>query len=49
MYIETAAGGLFLEEDTEIRLYTLMFEHLRAAAPGLGATTAMLRAIAAET
>jgi hypothetical protein len=49
VYIETAAGGLFLEEDTEIRLYTLMFEHLRAAAPGLGATTAMLRAIAAET
>jgi transcriptional regulator with XRE-family HTH domain len=49
VYIETAAGGLFLEEDTEIRRYTLMFEHLRAAASGLDATAAMLRAIAAET
>jgi transcriptional regulator with XRE-family HTH domain len=49
VYVESAAGGLFLEEDAEVSRYTLMFEHLRAAASGLGATAAMLRAIVAET
>jgi hypothetical protein len=34
------AGGLFLKEEAEIRRYTLMFEHLRAAASGLDATAA---------
>jgi transcriptional regulator with XRE-family HTH domain len=48
VYVESAAGGLFLEEDAEIRRYTLMFEHLRAAASGLDATAALLSAIAAE-
>jgi hypothetical protein len=48
VYIESAAGGLFLEEDTEIRRYILMFEHLRAAASRLDATAALLGAIAAE-
>jgi transcriptional regulator with XRE-family HTH domain len=48
VYIESAAGGLFLEEDTEIRRYKLMFEHLRAAASGLDATAALLSAITAE-
>lgn len=47
-YIESAAGGLFLEEETEIRRYMLMFEHLRAAASGLDATAALLAEIAAE-
>lgn len=48
VYIESAAGGLFLEEAVAIRRYILMFEHLRAAALGLDATADLLRAIAAE-
>jgi Domain of unknown function (DUF5753) len=47
-YIESAAGGPFLEEEAEIRRYMLMFEHLRAAASGLDATAALLAEIAAE-
>jgi Domain of unknown function (DUF5753) len=45
---ESAAGGLFLEEDAEMRRYILMFEHLRAAASGLDATAALLEAITSE-
>jgi hypothetical protein len=48
VYVESAAGGLFLEQDAEIRRYMLMFEHLRAAASGLDATAAMLEAIVSE-
>jgi transcriptional regulator with XRE-family HTH domain len=48
VYIESGAGGLFLEEEAEIRRYILMFEHLRAAASGLDATAALLGDIAAE-
>jgi len=48
VYIESAAGGLFLEEAMAIRRYILMFEHLRAAALGLDATADLLRTIAAE-
>lgn len=48
VYIESAAGGLFLEEAVAIRRYILMFEHLRAAALGLDATADLLCAIAAE-
>jgi transcriptional regulator with XRE-family HTH domain len=48
VYVESAAGGLFLEEDAEIRRYILMFEHLRAAASGLDATAALLEAIVSE-
>lgn len=48
VYVESAAGGLFLEEVAEIRRYMLMFEHLRAAASGLDATAALLQAIASE-
>ena len=48
VYVESAAGGLFLEQDAEIRRYMLMFEHLRAAASGLDATAALLEAIASE-
>lgn len=49
VYIESAAGGLFLEKVTETRRYMLKFEHLRAAASGLDATAALLEAIASET
>jgi transcriptional regulator with XRE-family HTH domain len=48
VYIESAAGGLFLEEDAEMRRYILMFEHLRAAASGLDATAALLEATVSE-
>jgi transcriptional regulator with XRE-family HTH domain len=48
VYVESAAGGLFLEENAEIRRYILMFEHLRAAASGLDATAALLEAIVSE-
>lgn len=48
VYAESAAGGLFLEENAEIRRYILMFEHLRAAASGLDATAALLTAVASE-
>jgi hypothetical protein len=49
VYIESAAGGLFLEEAAELRRYILMFEHLRAAASGLDATASLLEAIISET
>jgi transcriptional regulator with XRE-family HTH domain len=49
VYTESAAGGLFLEEDAEIRRYILMFEHLRAAALRPDESVALLAAIAAET
>jgi transcriptional regulator with XRE-family HTH domain len=48
VYVESAAGGLFLEEDAEIRRYIVMYEHLRAAASGLDATAALLEAIVSE-
>jgi transcriptional regulator with XRE-family HTH domain len=48
VYTESAAGGLFLEEEDEIRRYTLMFGHLRAAALRPGATAEVLAAIAAQ-
>ena len=48
VYVESAAGVLFLEQDAEIRRYMLMFEHLRAAASGLDATAALLEAIVSE-
>ncbi len=48
VYIESGAGGLFLEEAAEINRYILMFEHLRAAASGLDATAALLSAISKE-
>jgi len=49
VYTESAAGGLFLEEEVEIRRYILMFEHLRAAALRPEATVSLLADIAAET
>lgn len=49
VYTESAAGGLFLEEEAELRRYMLMFEHLRAAALRPDETVTLLAAIAAET
>lgn len=49
VYIDSAAGGLFLEEEVELRRYILMFEHLRAAALRPEATVSLLTDIASET
>jgi transcriptional regulator with XRE-family HTH domain len=49
VYTESAAGGLFLEEEAEIRRYILSFEHLRAAALRPEVTVSLLADIAAET
>lgn len=32
VYLDNATGGLYLETEEEVRRYTLMFDHLRAAA-----------------
>jgi transcriptional regulator with XRE-family HTH domain len=49
VYTESAAGGLFLEEEVEIRRYILMFDHLRAAALRPEATVTLLAELAAQT
>ena len=47
-YTESLAGGLFLEDDLEIRRYILLFDHLRAAAMRPGQTLTLLAEIAEE-
>jgi hypothetical protein len=32
VYVDTLAGDLFLETDDDLRLYSSMFDHLRATA-----------------
>jgi transcriptional regulator with XRE-family HTH domain len=49
VYLESMAGDLFLEDDTEIRRYILMFEHLRAAARRPDESATLLAAIAEGT
>jgi transcriptional regulator with XRE-family HTH domain len=49
VYTESAAGGLFLEEEVDLRRYKLMFEHLRAAALRPDETATLLAEIIAET
>jgi transcriptional regulator with XRE-family HTH domain len=49
VYTENQAGGLFLEQEVEIRRYILAFEHLRAAALRPDETAALLADAAAET
>jgi transcriptional regulator with XRE-family HTH domain len=49
VYTESAAGSLFLEEETDLRRYILMFEHLRAAALRPDESVSLLAEIAAET
>lgn len=46
VYIDSMAGDLFLEDETEIRRYILIFEHLRAAALRPDETAALLAAVA---
>ncbi|WP_233510544.1 DUF5753 domain-containing protein [Actinomadura craniellae] len=42
-YIETGTDGLYLERPDELARYTLVFQHLCAAALSPGASTAYLR------
>jgi transcriptional regulator with XRE-family HTH domain len=49
VYTDSPAGGLFLEEEVELRRYILMFEHLRAAALRPDETLILLAEIAAQT
>jgi hypothetical protein len=49
IYTESAAGGLFLEEDAEVHGYIQTFEHPRAAALRPEASADLLATIAAET
>lgn len=45
VYVESGAGGLFLEEEADLNRYTMMYNHLRAAASGLNATAALLKSM----
>jgi transcriptional regulator with XRE-family HTH domain len=48
VYLDSMAGDLFLEDAVEIRRYTLIFEHLRAAGIRPDQSAAMITAIAVE-
>jgi hypothetical protein len=48
IYIDSMAGDLFLEADSDIRRYKLIFEHLRAVSASPGASRSLLAALAAE-
>ncbi|WP_055601401.1 helix-turn-helix domain-containing protein [Streptomyces aureus] len=48
VYLDTPAGDLFLESETEIRRYESMFEHLRAVALGPDDSAGLLAGIAEE-
>jgi hypothetical protein len=48
IYIDSMAGDLFLEEEGEIRRYTLIFEHLRAVAISPDASRSLVASRIAE-
>jgi transcriptional regulator with XRE-family HTH domain len=48
IYVETMAGELFLEEESDIRRYKLVFEHLRAVSASPDASRSLLAALATE-
>lgn len=45
VYVDTPAGDLFLESETEIRRYKSMFEHLQAVALGPGESADLLASV----
>ncbi len=49
VYVDSMAGDLFLEEEVDIRRFTLAFEHLRAVALSPAASAALAAAIAGES
>jgi len=48
IYVESMAGELFLEHESDVRRYKLMFEHLRAVAASPDVSRSLLGALATE-
>jgi transcriptional regulator with XRE-family HTH domain len=48
IYIDSMAGDLFLEEESDVRRYTLVFEHLRAVAVSPDASRSLVESLIAE-
>lgn len=48
VYIETQAGDLFLESETDLRRFSAIFEHLRAQALPPEASVALITRIMSE-
>jgi hypothetical protein len=48
IYVESMAGELFLEHESDVRRYKLMFEHLRAVAASPDVSRSLLGSLAAE-
>ena len=48
IYVESMAGELFLEHESDVRRYKLMFEHLRAVAASPDASRSLLGSLATE-
>jgi transcriptional regulator with XRE-family HTH domain len=48
IYIDSMAGELFLEEESDVRRYRLIFEHLRAVAISPDATRSLIRSLITE-
>ncbi len=48
IYVDSMAGELFLEEESDVRRYRLIFEHLRAVAASPDASRSLIASIAAE-
>ena len=48
VYLEAHTGGLYLETESDVARYTLVFEHLRASALSTAATTQLISEVARE-
>jgi hypothetical protein len=48
VYVDTMAGELFLEEESDVRRYKLVFEHLRAVAESPDASRSLMADLIAQ-
>jgi len=48
VYVDTMAGELFLEEESDVRRYKLVFEHLRAVAESADASRSLMADLIAQ-
>ena len=48
IYVESMAGELFLEQESDVRRYKLVFEHLRAVSASPDASRSLLTSLATE-
>jgi hypothetical protein len=48
VYIDSMAGELFLEEESDVRRYKLVFEHLRAVADSPDAARSVIAGLVAQ-